>query len=100
MWLNKVILGLVVTSFAFVASSKCPSAPQGTTKLVCYYEGRTAVGEVDTCGCTHLVYAGPARGKELETLSKKMLEKRQKLKFLLRTSGKDKVRNHQINFGE
>lgn len=58
---------------------------------MCHYEGRVGVEDVDICGCTHLVYTGESRGDDLADLSKALLERKPKLKILLRTNGKEKV---------
>ena len=50
---------MISPSFSGVPSrSLCPSdLGHPRTEVMCYYEGRRPVSDIDPCYCTHLVYA-------------------------------------------
>lgn len=80
--------------FLFVAAaavlSGVESAGAGAARLVCYVENARAVDGFSEC--THLVYAGDARGDKLDSLLKDYRKKNPRLKIILRVSKIDKVR--------
>ncbi|XP_045448718.1 uncharacterized protein LOC123657183 [Melitaea cinxia] len=75
--------------FLCVASAAVYSvdgAGAGAARLVCYVEGARAS---DFTECTHLVYAGDARGEKLNALLKDYRKDNPRLKILLRVSEAD-----------
>ncbi|XP_064071930.1 uncharacterized protein LOC113402875 [Vanessa tameamea] len=76
--------------FLCVASAAVYSvegAGAGAARLVCYVEGARAS---DFTECTHLVYAGDARGDKLDSLLKEYRKDNQRIKILLRVTEADK----------
>lgn len=65
----------------------------GAARLVCYVEGARAS---DFTECTHLVYAGDARGEKLNALLKDYRKDNPRLKILLRVSEADEVSDFSI----
>lgn len=80
--------------FVFVAAaavlSGVESAGAGAARLVCYVESARATDGFSEC--THLVYAGDARGDKLDALLKEYKKINPRLKVILRISEADKVR--------
>ncbi|CAH1645350.1 unnamed protein product [Spodoptera littoralis] len=78
--------------FVFVAAaavlSGVESAGAGAARLVCYVESARATDGFSEC--THLVYAGDARGDKLDTLLKEYKKSNPRLKIILRISEVDK----------
>lgn len=82
--------------FLCVASAAVYSvdgAGVGAARLVCYVEGARAS---DFTECTHLVYAGDARGEKLNALLKDYRKDNPRLKILLRVSEADEVSDFSI----
>ncbi|XP_022830832.1 uncharacterized protein LOC111359490 [Spodoptera litura] len=78
--------------FVFVAAaavlSGVESAGAGAARLVCYVESARATDGFSEC--THLVYAGDARGDKLDALLKEYKKSNPRLKIILRISEVDK----------
>lgn len=71
-----------------VALSNVAAAGAGAARLVCYAESGRTDGFSE---CTHLVYAGDARGDKLDALLKEYRKSNPRLKIVLRVSEVDKV---------
>ncbi|CAH0723189.1 unnamed protein product, partial [Brenthis ino] len=69
----------------FTAFLTAESAGAGAARLVCYVENAGDFAE-----CTHLVYAGDARGEKLDSLLKEYRKNNPRLKILVRASEADK----------
>lgn len=70
------------------ALSRSDGAGAGAARLVCYTESARPQGFAE---CTHLVYAGDARGDKLDTLLKEYRKSNPRLKIVVRVSDDDKV---------
>ncbi|XP_075973846.1 uncharacterized protein LOC142975077 [Anticarsia gemmatalis] len=77
---------LLFAAGALVAPAR--SAGAGAARLVCYVESARATEAFSEC--THLVYAGDARGDKLDTLLKDYKKNNPRLKVILRISEVDK----------
>lgn len=77
---------LLVTA---VAVSGVTGGGAGAARFVCYADSARADGFTE---CTHLVYAGDARGDKLDALLKEYRKNNSRLKIILRVSEADKVR--------
>lgn len=75
---------------AVAVFSGVESAGAGAARLICYVESSLAVDGFSEC--THLVYAGDARGDKLDALLKDYKKNNPRLKIILRVSEVDKVR--------
>lgn len=71
---------------AFTAFLTAEGAGAGAARLVCYVENAGDFAE-----CTHLVYAGDARGEKLDSLLKEYRKNNPRVKILVRASEVDKV---------
>lgn len=80
MWL---LLFCVVAGAALSAEG----AGAGAARLLCYVEG----GNAEFSECTHLVYAGDARGEKLDGLLRDYRKSNPRLKIILRATEIDKV---------
>ncbi|CAD0199517.1 unnamed protein product [Chrysodeixis includens] len=81
MWLWFVVV-------AAAALAGVESAGAGAARLVCYVESARATDGFSEC--THLVYAGDARGDKLDALLKDYKKNNPRLKIILRVSELDK----------
>ncbi|KAG6448979.1 hypothetical protein O3G_MSEX005797 [Manduca sexta] len=73
--------------FAVVALPVAENAGAGAARLVCYAENSRADGFSE---CTHLVYAGNARGDKLDGILKEFRKSNPRLKIILRVAEVDK----------
>ncbi|XP_012551241.2 uncharacterized protein LOC101746073 [Bombyx mori] len=69
------------------ALSRSDGAGAGAARLVCYTESARPQGFAE---CTHLVYAGDARGDKLDTLLKEYRKSNPRLKIVVRVADDDK----------
>lgn len=84
MWLWFVL----AATAAVLSGAQCAGA--GAARLICYVESARAGDGFSEC--THLVYAGDARGDKLDALLKDYRKNNPRLKIILRVSEVDKVR--------
>lgn len=70
------------------AALHAEGAGAGAARLVCYVESTHAS---EFSECTHLVYAGDARGEKLDNLLREYRKSNPRLKIILRVSEVDKV---------
>ncbi|KAJ8729917.1 hypothetical protein PYW07_016955 [Mythimna separata] len=82
MWLWFVLCAAA----AVLSGAECAGA--GAARLVCYVESARASDGFSEC--THLVYAGDARGDKLDSLLKDYRKNNPRLKIILRVSEVDK----------
>lgn len=81
--------GLLFVAFAaLLAGVECAGA--GAARLVCYVENSRVIEGFSEC--THLIYAGNARGDKLDSLLKDYRKHNPRLKIILRVAETDKVR--------
>ncbi|CAH2266085.1 jg17609 [Pararge aegeria aegeria] len=78
---------LWVLCVAAAAVFSAEGAGAGAARLICYVENARAS---DFTECTHLVYAGDARGEKLDVLLKDYRKNNPRLKIVLRVSEVDK----------
>ncbi|XP_041977981.1 uncharacterized protein LOC121732231 isoform X2 [Aricia agestis] len=71
---------------AAAAVYSAEGAGAGAARLVCYVQGS---GVSDYNECTHLIYAGDARGEKLEVLLKEYRKNNPRLKIILRVTESD-----------
>lgn len=80
---------------AAVAVAGVTGGGAGAARLVCYADSARADGFTE---CTHLVYAGDARGDKLDALLKEYRKNNSRLKIILRVSDADKVRHNIFTY--
>lgn len=78
--------GCLLLLAAVSAAVECAGA--GAARLACYVEGARAT---DLHECTHIVYAGDARGDTLDGILKEYRKYNPRAKIMLRVADVDKV---------